>query len=95
MNGSDALADISEYLMSDDNIYVHLTYQTLIDGGNGYPNSNAIWQFFFTYTTPCQAFETTLTEEVAICRGDSAQLLATGGSTSSAQPVMSGCRKKI
>jgi hypothetical protein len=56
MNGSDALADISEYLMSDDNIYVHLTYQTLIDGGNGYPNSNAIWQFFFHLHHPLPTF---------------------------------------
>jgi len=83
MNGSDALADISEYLMNDDNIYVQITYQTLIDGGSGTPTSNAIWQFFFAYTTPCQPFETTLTEEVTLCRGESAQLLATGGSASS------------
>jgi PKD repeat protein len=82
MNGSDALADISEYLMNDDNIYVQITYQTLIDGGSGTPTSNAIWQFFFAYSTPCQPFETTLTEEVTICRGESAQLLATGGSAS-------------
>jgi hypothetical protein len=83
MNGSDALADISEYLMNDDNIYVQITYQTLIDGGTGTPTSNAIWQLYFAYSTPCQPFETTLTEEVTICRGESAQLLATGGSTSS------------
>jgi hypothetical protein len=83
MNGSDALADISEYLMNDDNIYVQITYQTLIDGGSGPLTTNAIWQLYFAYTTPCQPFETTLTEEVAICRGDTSQLLATGGSTGS------------
>jgi PKD repeat protein len=82
MDGSDALADISEYLMNDNNIYVQITYQTLIDGGSGPLTTNAIWQLYFAYTTPCQPFETTLTEEVTICRGDTAQLLATGGSAS-------------
>jgi PKD repeat protein len=79
MLGSDAIANIQNYISNPTEIDIRFTYQALIDGGSGTPTSNAIWQLYFAYTTPCQPFETTLTEEVAICRGDSAQLLVSMG----------------
>jgi len=84
VSGSDGIANIQNYITNPTELDIRFTYQTLIDGGSGTPTSNAIWQLYLAYTTPCQPFETTLTEEVTICRGDTAQLMATGGSTGSA-----------
>jgi len=82
MTGSDGLADVSnlvlEFSTSCNYAFKHTQFPNLPVGG---PNINLAT--FLSYTTPCQPFETTLTEEVAICRGANAQLLATGGSTSS------------
>jgi len=86
MSGSDGIANIQNYITNPTELDVRFTYQTLIDGGSGTPTSNAIWQLFLAYSTPCQPFETTLTEEVTICRGESAQLLATGGTSTGSVP---------
>jgi len=79
MNDSDALADISGFLTENTtSLDVEVQYESV---NNVY--TNMYLSYHFAYTTPCQSFETTLTEEVTICRGDSAMLLATGGSTGS------------
>jgi PKD repeat protein len=81
MSGTDGLADVSEYLSQNAaNFNFQLQH-------SNYPNqpitgTQVNLAYTLACTTPCQPFETTLTEEVAICRGDSTQLLATGGSAS-------------
>lgn len=78
MSGTDGLADVSEYL--DNNVTScafqlhHVNYPFQAATAN-----NVNLAYTFAYTTPCQPFETTLTEEVETCHGDTAQLLATGG----------------
>jgi len=80
MNGSDALADISSYVTNQDtDLSFELRHMS-------YPNQNPAstninLAYTLAYTTTCLPFESTLTKEVTICRGDTAQLLATGGST--------------
>jgi PKD repeat protein len=80
MSGTDGLADVSEYLSQNT---TNINFQ--IQHSN-YPNqpitgTQVNLAYTFAYTTPCQPFETTLSEEVTICRGDTAQLLATGGTS--------------
>jgi hypothetical protein len=81
VSGTDALANIQAFMPDNSNsLNIDFEYQS-----PSWPlgvGTNIIWGFTLAYTTPCQPFETTLTEEVAICRGDSTQLLATGGSAS-------------
>jgi len=78
MSGTDGLADVSEYLSQNAaNFNFQLQH-------SNYPNqpitgTQVNLAYTLAYTTPCQPFETTLTEEVAICRGASAQLFAAGG----------------
>jgi PKD repeat protein len=85
MTLSDGLADVSPYLSNNSTScsfqLKHVNYPN-----HGINNSSVNLAYFLAYTTPCQPFETTLTEEVAICRGASAQLLATGGTSTGSVP---------
>jgi gliding motility-associated-like protein len=85
MNGADALADVSTYLSSGATGYLlNLTHNNNINLGK--PNSNLL--FLNTYTTPCDTFTTSIITDTVICKGDSVQLFATGGSNYYWQPVM-------
>jgi len=85
MSGTDGLADVSEYLSQNAaNFNFQLQH-------SNYPNqpitgTQVNLAYTLAYTTPCQPFETTLTEEVTVCRGESAQLLATGGTSTGSVP---------
>jgi PKD repeat protein len=79
MSGTDAIANVKDYLNSIDEIYIDFEYQNPNQPNPNAHLSNSIWQLYFAYSTPCQPFETTLSEEVAVCRGANSQLLATGG----------------
>ncbi|HET6243682.1 MAG TPA: hypothetical protein VFF35_04095, partial [Bacteroidia bacterium] len=74
MGGSDGLADVSSYLSSNTtSLNFNLNYQTVSTVYNNYLS------FFLAYTTPCQAFEVTVSKDTAICLGTTAQLTASGG----------------
>lgn len=77
MNGADALADISSFLLNGSNSYnLNLEYMNPFNPPAGY-NSNLI--FLNSYTTPCDTFSTSITADTVICKGDSVQLFAGGG----------------
>jgi gliding motility-associated-like protein len=74
MNGPDALADIAPYLTNGTTTYsTNLKLNTI--GGD--PNFNLL--FINAYTTPCDTFSTSISADTVICKGDSVQLLASGG----------------
>ncbi|GIV28826.1 MAG: hypothetical protein KatS3mg027_2640 [Bacteroidia bacterium] len=77
MNGPDALADISSYLSNGDIGYnIQLAHQNLF----GPPeNRNEYLLFLNAYTTPCDTFSTSISADTVICKGDSVQLFASGG----------------
>ncbi|MEO0075772.1 MAG: gliding motility-associated C-terminal domain-containing protein, partial [candidate division WOR-3 bacterium] len=75
MNGPDALADISSLLPNGTTSYlINLILNSLPAGD---PNSNLL--FINTYTTPCDTFSTSIIADTVICKGDSVQLFASGG----------------
>jgi len=80
MGGTDGLANIANLV---ENNSTSLEIELIKQPTAPY---NVYISFFLAYTTPCQPFETTLTEELAICRGESAQLLATGGTSTGSVP---------
>jgi PKD repeat protein len=81
MGGTDGLANIADLILNNStSLEIELIKQPTAP-------YNVYISFFLAYTTPCQPFETTLTEEVAVCRGDSAQLLATGGTSTGSAPA--------
>jgi len=78
MSGTDGLADVSDYL--DNNATsCHFRLQHINYPNQSATSTNINLAYTLAYTTPCLPFETTLTEEVEICRGDTAHLLANGG----------------
>lgn len=83
MNATDALADIAPYLMSSVTGYsLDLIHSNNISAGR--PNNNLM--FLNTYTTPCDTFTTSIITDTVICKGDSIQLFAGGGSNYYWQP---------
>ena len=76
MNGADALADISTYIINGSTTY---SLDLGLNTNGGDPNINLL--ILNAYTTPCDTFSTTATAlQDTICLGDSIQLNATGGS---------------
>jgi gliding motility-associated-like protein len=75
MNGTDALANIQSYLTDNaTSLNIDFVYE---DPNWAYGSlTNPVAALFLAYTTPCQAFEATVTHG---CLGDSVQLSATGG----------------
>ena len=69
MAGPDVIANIESYIINEDEVSIRLIYQGLNNPIT--PNatqSNPIWQLYFTYTTPCDFFETTLlTSDTTTC----------------------------
>jgi gliding motility-associated-like protein len=76
MNGPDALADIATYISNGATGYLlELTHNFNIHPGK--PNTNLL--FINAYTTPCDTFSTSISADTVICKGDSVQLFAGGG----------------
>jgi len=78
MHNSDVLANLKDNIQNlDMNLNLKLNYQdpSFVLG----TQSNVIWATFLTYTTPCDTFSTTLTDNINVCKGAQAQLKATGG----------------
>jgi gliding motility-associated-like protein len=79
MDSSDALADISSYILNNTT-----TYNLNLGHNFNSPTTraNITSLFINAYTTPCDTFTTTATTtQDTICLGNSVQLNATGGST--------------
>lgn len=77
MNGSDALADISSYIANGANGYSLNIVHSNPNPSSGAPNWNLL--FINAYTTPCDTFSTSISADTVICKGDSVQLIASGG----------------
>ena len=85
MNGADALADISSYLSNGASGYsLNLAHSNPNPAPNQ-PHFNLL--FLNAYTTPCDTFSTSIISDTVICKGDSIQLLATGGTNYYWQPI--------
>ena len=76
MNGVDALADISSYIVDPTNFTVRFDHQNI---GGPKENSNLISELFLAYTTPCDTFSVTIPSDTIICQGTQLQLNVTGG----------------
>src|SRR5690625_68162 len=74
MGGSDGLADISSYLS---NLTTNLNWKLVWERPNTFYNIYS--GFFLTYTSSCDTFTTTVTQDTTICYGETLQLQATGG----------------
>ncbi|MFA5670683.1 MAG: hypothetical protein WC967_15720, partial [Balneolaceae bacterium] len=74
MAGTDAIANIESYLIDNNSINISFYYQS-----NFRPYTNPVNQLFLTYTSPCDTFTTTVTQDTTICYGETLQLQATGG----------------
>lgn len=86
MNGADALADIASYVSNGATSYnLNLQYMNPLNPSAGY-NSNLL--FINAYTTPCDTFSTSTIADTVICKGDSIQLFASGGTNYYWQPAM-------
>ncbi|PWH85176.1 T9SS type B sorting domain-containing protein [Brumimicrobium oceani] len=76
MGGSDGLANISGYTTNN---------STSLDWSFKWENINSsnahdyYLSFFLTYSSPCQTFTSTITPDTTICFGQTLQLQATGG----------------
>ncbi len=86
MSGADALVDISTYLSSGATGYSLGLIHNNPNPALNEPNLNLL--FLNTYTTPCDTFSTSIIADTVICKGDSIQLFASGGTNYYWQPVM-------
>jgi hypothetical protein len=80
MQGEDAVADIKDEIIVNTEFSLKVEYQSL-QLTNFWPYTNMMFEYFLTYTTPCDTFSTTLTDNVNVCKGAQAQLNATGGAS--------------
>jgi len=76
MNGVDALADISSYIIDPTNFTIRFDHQNI---GGSKDNSNLINELFLAYTTPCDTFSVTVPNDTTVCQGTQLQLNVTGG----------------
>lgn len=84
MNGADALADISSYLSNGATGYT----LNLIHNSPNPPLNEPSFKLLFlnAYTTPCDTFSTGIIADTVICKSDSIQLFASGGTNYYWQP---------
>ncbi|MDG1477300.1 MAG: gliding motility-associated C-terminal domain-containing protein [Vicingaceae bacterium] len=87
MDSTDALANISSYLLNN-----AIGYNlNLMHNNNTNPGAPNLTNFFInSYTTPCDTFSTNVTANDTVCLGGSLQLQATGGSVYSWFSVFGG-----
>lgn len=77
MHGADALANIQPYTTGQ-NISVKFVYQSNFSYGSGL-TSNFLNQLFLTYTSSCDTFAVTVSNDTTVCAGQQVPLLVTGG----------------
>lgn len=88
MNGSDAIANIQSYLSNNTTtMSLDFNYQSP-DWEDG-SKSNPILGVFLTYTTPCSEFPTQTSTDTTLCQGTTAQLFASGGTSTGSAPAYS------
>ncbi|GAB4221038.1 MAG: hypothetical protein Kow00102_13100 [Spirochaetota bacterium] len=90
MYNTDGLADVSSYLSSGATSYSLILEQEFLppDPNAGIGKKNMNFLFFNAYTTPCDTFSTSIISDTVICKGDSIQLFASGGTNYYWQPAM-------
>lgn len=84
MSGPDVLANIESFLSSTTSFDVSFSYQQGFSGGY---QSNPIHQLFLAYTSTCDTFSVTTSKDTSICRGETLQLYATGGTSTGSAPA--------
>lgn len=84
MTGADALADVSTYISNGATNYNLEMSQEFLPINLAMKNLNLL--FINAYTTPCDTFSTSINTDTVICKGDSIQLFATGGTSYSWLP---------
>ncbi|HRP52751.1 MAG TPA: gliding motility-associated C-terminal domain-containing protein, partial [Fluviicola sp.] len=72
MNGSDGLAIINPFIAGN-NFFVNLTTQLFYNHYNNYVS------FHLAYSTPCQPFNVSVSNDTVVCPGEPVQLHASGG----------------
>ncbi len=78
MAGTDALADIKNYVNNfDDSVIITFNYQT--PSNTAGLNTNMVMLLMLNYTTPCDTFPVAVSPDTTICQGEQVQLYATGG----------------
>ncbi|MBE2189304.1 MAG: gliding motility-associated C-terminal domain-containing protein [Candidatus Kapabacteria bacterium] len=89
MNNSDGLADVSGFISNG-----ATSYSIILENEYLPPNPIATYDrkgfnflFINAYTTPCDTFSTNIIADTLICKGDSVQLFATGGTNYFWEPV--------
>lgn len=82
INNSDGIMDVGPYILSNS-----LSWQTQWET-NSAPY-NIFSGFFLTYTTPCAEFPTQTSTDTTLCEGTTAQLFASGGTSTGSAPAYS------
>ena len=84
MDGPDVLANIESYLSSTTSFNATFDYQQGFSGGY---RSNPIHQLFLAYTTTCDTFSVSVSNDTTVCLGETVQLFATGGNSTGTLPA--------
>ncbi len=83
MGGADALANIQPYISDPNQFNISFEYQ---DPSNA-PKTNPILQLFFAYTTPCNIFSGSVSNDTTLCYGEPLQLYTSGGTKYEWEPA--------
>jgi hypothetical protein len=84
VGGTDGLIDVSSYLHPDGSLKWDLKWENNLNPNGRYNIYNG---FFIEHSTPCDTFSVSVPSDTTICRGESLQLNATGGSQYEWQPA--------
>jgi gliding motility-associated-like protein len=84
MDGPDVLANIESYLTSTTSFNATFDYQ---QGFSGSYRTNPIHQLFLAYTTTCDTFSVSVSNDTIVCLGETVQLFATGGNSTGTLPA--------
>jgi hypothetical protein len=78
VDSTDGIADVSNFISENSTSYnFNLQWQDL----SAPTRHNIYTSFHLAYSTPCDTFSTTLTDNINVCKGAQAQLNATGGAS--------------
>jgi PKD repeat protein len=78
MYGSDAIANIQQYITNNQDFNLTFQYQSN-QGSLNNSVTNSINQIYLTYTSPCSEFPVTTSPDTSVCKGSTLQLNASGG----------------
>ncbi|MFT7158002.1 MAG: hypothetical protein ACI8Q1_003028, partial [Parvicella sp.] len=82
MNGVDALANVQYYINDLNSLELKIVYEGKDNPFNPYSiYTNPFFQFFLTYSTPCDTFTVDVPKEINVCRGETALINVSGGNS--------------